>query len=169
MGKSTTRQARLAKAGLDVAQGKPVKHALIAAGYAESTARNPDRNGLSASQCLAAAAEEFPDAVPSNLVQLARRAMAGKLKSWTENPANLTKAKGGEVARMADVVERWYGNHEPNNPADRLFADRLAAFGEAVKEAQRRGLIDEQGRRIGRPKRELTVDVESQPTDESAG
>ena len=147
---SSTAHARKAQAGLDIAKGSSVKQALIKAGYAQSTASKPAANGLSASHCLEAAAKEYPDAVPSKLVHLARRAMAGKLRSWIDHPANLTKAKGGEVARMADVVERWYGANEPNNPSDRKFGERLATFAAAYKLAVKRGLIDEDGQPTGK-------------------
>lgn len=167
MGKSSTRQARLADAGLLVAQGSSVKQALIQQGYAESTARNPQRNGIAARQCLDAAAKEYPDAVPQKILQRARRAMGQKLAQWNDNPAALNKAKGGEVARMVDVVERWYGTHAPGNPSDRLFADRLATFAGAVEEAKRRGLLDDAGQLVRR--RTIEAKPVDPPTDTGEG
>ena len=155
---STTRQAKLADAGLLIANGSSVKQALIKQGYAPSTAAKPKGNGITARACLDAAAIEYPDAVPTKLVNLARRAMGAKLRSWVNEPAKLTKAKGGEVARMADVVERWYGSHEPDDPSSRRFDHRLAAFADAVEEAKRRGLLDSKGRLTG--KRAPTIDVD---------
>ena len=132
----------MAQTGLDLLQNPNLSQAqaLVKNGYKASTARLPKQNGLSASQCLEAAAVLYPDAVPTKLVSEARRAMASKLASWRD-PAKLDKARGGELARVLDVVERWYGASKPDDPGSRLLENRLQVFASAVIEAQRRGLL----------------------------
>ena len=103
----------------------PLKHALVAAGYAPSTAAAPSRNGLKVSQCLDAAREM--KLIPSDqaLLGKTRRLAEKKLDSLLSDDRKLDKVRLSEVARMLQVSELSYGG--PTVTADgRAFGDRLA-------------------------------------------
>lgn len=118
----------MALAGLHLMDGKTQKQALMQAGYAESTARRPTANNLTAQRCIQAAAEVFPEADPSHLVQQARRALGKKLDQLVNDPKYCSEQRPGEVARIVEVVEKAHGHRVDGGGKDldpRTFAERV--------------------------------------------
>lgn len=117
---------RLALTGAALLSGKPIKHAAMGSGYAESTAANPARNGITVDRCLAELAKVNPDAVPAKLLGLGRTRLLEHLQS-----TDGTKMRTGEVARLVDVMERAYGAGQPLDALDegRDIPDRETFLG----------------------------------------
>jgi hypothetical protein len=117
---------------------KPLKDALIHAGYSPMTARKPKHAGLDAQRCLEAA--ERADLIPSaaTLRDQARHVLKLKLGRLVEDRKQLDGARLSEIARALDVTERAYSGS--TSPADdaRGFVDRLEFIAAVQRELVKR-------------------------------
>lgn len=109
---NTAINPRKAAAGLAMLAGSTVRAALIGAGYSPATARTPKRNGVSADQCIEAARALYPEAEPGEILRSSREVMGKRLKQLLSDDDELRKHGIGQIARLTDVVERWYGDRD---------------------------------------------------------
>ena len=120
---------RRALAGLGMLRGQSMFQALTAAGYAESTAQNPSRNGLTVKRCVEAAAEIFPGCEPGTLLRDTRRLLKRRLDDLNEGGELYRKTRTSELGRLVDTVERYFGAAAKpdgdSNLSARDFAARL--------------------------------------------
>ena len=113
---------RKALAGFNVLKGMSQKQALVKAGYSPNTARRPTANGLAAERCVAEAKKLDPDADPSTIAKRARKALGQALS----DPAKLSKARIGELARTMEVTERYFGGERDGKVDARTAGERVA-------------------------------------------
>jgi hypothetical protein len=106
MGESqTSYDHRKALAGIAMLSGVRTGKALIQAGFSPWTARVPKAKGLDAAVCIAEAAKVDPECRPANLLTKAR----GRLRELLDDDGRWKRARVGEVARMIESCERYYG------------------------------------------------------------
>ena len=126
---------RKAMAGIHLLNGEgSAFRCLMKAGYSRATARR--LNGLSAKDCIDEAAKLDGMANPAKMLEAGRsRAM---LAIQSIEPS---KARLGDVIKMLDTVEKYYGGHEltPTNAILGL-TERLAQLAALMAVAQRKGL-----------------------------
>jgi hypothetical protein len=107
---TSTRQHRLAKAGALILTGVALKHALIQAGFKESTARNPTQNNLSVSQCLQAYKDQNGELDPRTLIERTHRIITTKLDQLEEsNGKGLRKLPISQLAKLYDTLLKYHG------------------------------------------------------------
>ncbi len=136
---------RMARAGCFVLQGMSLKRALIRAGYSESTARKPRRNGLTAERCLIEASKLDKSADPRTLLRESRALAIRQVKALAALPDS--RLVDGDPARIIprilETAERWHGDtpDDPESRSRRDFTRRAADVLELVSELQRRGMM----------------------------
>ena len=139
MNHSSISKHRKAQAGLNILNGMGHGEALVKAGYAKATAKNGTANGLGVDRCLEAAAEAYPETLPSDLIQRTRRLFDRKTTQLLDSDALLKKTRPGEIARMLEVVERYHGERTPDHSHARSAGERLAFLAGLLEEYKRRG------------------------------
>ena len=116
--RATPLNPRKAMAGLKILQGMRIGDALREAGFSKWTARAPAAKGLDAMGCLEEATKLDPECKPANLLASARRVFGKKLRQLEDDEEILKLARPGEIARTAEVAERYYGAGEPLDSLD---------------------------------------------------
>ena len=107
--KLTTREIRLAQAGSFLLAGDSMKRALVKAGFSESTARAPKRNGLSADQCLEALKRQdngtyLKKSLPPLEFEYSEATIQDKVEDVDENYIeNLPRGLDGAQYQWADI------------------------------------------------------------------
>lgn len=97
---------RLALTGIGLLNGLSRKQAAIEAGYTPSTA---SCGYLTNSRAVAEAAKLDPERDPANLLVTAR----GRLAQLLADDSKWQRAKIGEVARLIETTERYFGAGHP--------------------------------------------------------
>jgi len=116
-------------------------------GYAASTAATPKANGVNAGQCVAEAIKLNPEVNPATLLEKARLLSETKIDSVLADPEAIKKARLGEVARMAEVMEKWHGDRsETQEMTPASFLERakwVAELDRLIKASQPQHLVVE--------------------------
>ena len=130
---------RRAKAGLLRLEGKSRFRSLTEAGFADSTAASPKRNGLTDDVLLAEAQKLGVVPQSAELASKARQVLNRKLDQLRDDDQQLEKARCGEVARIVEVTEKFHGGHgNPGEITPELLGDRMAYVEAVAKEYRRR-------------------------------
>ena len=128
---------RRAMAGIHLLNGEGSQYrCLVKAGFSRSTARKVMQNGLTAERCIAEAAKLDGMANPAKMLEAGRSRAMLAIQSLEPSKARL-----GDVIKMLDTVEKYYGGHEltPTNAILGL-TERLAQLAALMAVAQRKGL-----------------------------
>ncbi len=136
---------RMARVGLGILNGKSTKQALIAAGYAEATARRPTGNGLTAERCLLEASKLDRSADPGTMLEAARRLQLKQIRAILSAPESqlLDKTLALTIPRITETVERYHGavDARQSEREDRSFVQRAVIMKACIHELEKRGLL----------------------------